>query len=126
MLIATLSSLGLPGLNSFAGEFLALLGIFRSSVWFGVLATAVVIPAAWYMLRFFLGVMLGPRQMQGVVGASLRKNTLRDIRLYEFLSISPLLVLMFYIGLQPLPLTFLMEPSVLNTLQVVLGNTFPK
>ncbi|HLZ60596.1 MAG TPA: NADH-quinone oxidoreductase subunit M [Ktedonosporobacter sp.] len=126
MLIASLSSLGLPGLNSFAGEFLALLGIFRGSVVFGILATAVVVPAAWYMLRFFLGVMQGPHQTQGTVGASLRKNTLRDIRLYEFLSVSPLLILIFYIGLQPLPLTFLMEPSVLNTLQAVLGNIIPR
>src|SRR5207248_2616235 len=60
MLIAALSSLGLPGLNSFAGEFLALLGVFRSNVRFGLLGTAVVIPAAWYLIRFFLGLMEGP------------------------------------------------------------------
>ncbi|MDE8344157.1 MAG: NADH-quinone oxidoreductase subunit M, partial [Acidocella sp.] len=58
--IATLSSLGLPGLNSFAGEFLALLGAFRANIAFGVLGTLVVIPAAWYLLRFFQGVMEGP------------------------------------------------------------------
>src|SRR5258706_4632804 len=57
MLIAALSSLRLPGLNSFAGEFLALLGAFRSNVIFGVLGTAVVVPAAWYLTRFFLDVM---------------------------------------------------------------------
>src|SRR5712692_6913119 len=49
MLIAVLSSLGLPGLNSFAGEFLALLGVFRNSAILGVLGTAVVVPAAWYL-----------------------------------------------------------------------------
>src|SRR5258708_24367816 len=38
MLIATLSSLGLPGLNSFAGEFLALIGVFQAHAIFGVLA----------------------------------------------------------------------------------------
>src|SRR6266480_4635026 len=57
MLIASLSSLGLPGLNSFAGEFPALLGAFRNNVTFGVLGTIVVVPAAWYMARFFLDVM---------------------------------------------------------------------
>ena len=59
-LIAALAALGLPGLNSFAGEFLAFLGAFQSSYVFGVLGTLVVIPAAWYMLRFFQGVMEGP------------------------------------------------------------------
>src|SRR3989441_2830541 len=62
LMIATLSSLGLPGLNSFAGEFLALLGAFRSSTIFGLLGTAVIIPAAWYMIRLFLGMMEGPLQ----------------------------------------------------------------
>src|SRR3989440_3804239 len=57
MLIAALSSLGLPGLNSFAGEFLVLLGAFRSSIRFGLLGTLVVVPAAWYLIRLFLGVM---------------------------------------------------------------------
>ncbi len=54
-----MSALGLPGLNSFAGEFLAFLGAFQSSMLFGALGTLVVIPAAWYMLRFFQGAMEG-------------------------------------------------------------------
>jgi NADH-quinone oxidoreductase subunit M len=121
--IAALSSLGLPGLNSFAGEFLALLGVFRSNITFGVLGTAVVIPAAWYMLRFFQGITEGPRQTLGAVGAALRKRALPDISMREFLLLLPLLALMFYIGLQPAPLTALMEPSVLNTLHN-LGSAF--
>jgi NADH-quinone oxidoreductase subunit M len=119
LLIASLSSLGLPGLNSFAGEFLALLGVFRSSTIFGVLGTAVVVPAAWYMIRFFLGIMTGPLQTEGVVGSLVRQGQLHDIRLGEFVSIAPLLILIFYIGIQPYVLTYLMEPSVQNTLQNV-------
>ena len=42
MFIAVLSSLGLPGLNSFAGEFLAFLGAFRSNVVFGTLGTVLL------------------------------------------------------------------------------------
>src|SRR5258707_1648531 len=117
VLIACLSSLGLPGLNSFAGEFLALLGAFHSSAVFGLLGTAVIVPAAWYMVRFFQGIMLGPLQKEGGVGSLLRKGTLSDIELGEFMTILPLLLLIFYIGFQPYPLTFLMEPSVVNTLQ---------
>ena len=117
LLIACLSSLGLPGLNSFTGEFLALLGVFHSSAVFGLLGTAVIVPAAWYMIRFFQGMMWGPLQKEGVVGSLLRKGTLSDIELGEFMTILPLLLLIFYIGFQPYPLTFLMEPSVVNTLQ---------
>lgn len=117
LMIASLSSLGLPGLNSFAGEFLALLGVFRSNVIFGLLGTAVIVPAAWYMIRLFLGMMEGQLQKQGVVASLIRKGTLSDIQLGEFMTILPLLILIFYIGIQPNPLTFIMEPSVVNTLQ---------
>lgn len=120
LLIACLSSLGLPGLNSFAGEFLALLGIFQQNVVLGVLATAVVVPAAWYLIRLFLGVMEGPRLTEGHVAALIRRGQFRDIRPGEFVAILPLLLLIFYIGFQPNPLTALMEPSVVNTLQHLL------
>ncbi len=121
MFIAVLSSLGLPGLNSFAGEFLAFLGAFRSNVVFGTLGTIVVMPAAWYLIRFFQGVMEGTRNSEAVTVK--RRSMFSDISLREFLSISPLLLLIFYIGLQPLPLTAILEPSVLSTLQN-LGNAF--
>src|SRR5437588_2112035 len=117
LLIASLSALGLPGLNSFAGEFLALIGVFRSSSIYGILGTAVIIPAAWYMMRFFLSMMEGPRQTEGIVASLMRNGTLTDIDLGEFMLLSPLLFLIFYIGLQPNSITFLMEPSVVNTLQ---------
>jgi NADH-quinone oxidoreductase subunit M len=124
MLIAVLSSLGLPGLNNFSGEFLALLGAFRNNAIFGTLGTAVVIPAAWYFIRFFLNVMEGPRHGEGgVVTVAERKGLLSDLQLGEFLVLLPLLALIFYIGLQPWPLTSVMEPSVVNTLQII-GNAF--
>lgn len=121
MLIVALSSLGLPGLNNFAGEFLALLGVFRSSVVFGILGTAVVIPAAWYLIRFFQGVMEGSRNTEAA--GTRRRPSLSDINLREFISLAPLLALIFYIGLQPLPFTAILEPSVISTLQN-LGNAF--
>jgi len=128
MLIAVLSSLGLPGLNSFAGEFLALLGVFISSnmfgtrsIIFGILGTAVVVPAAWYLIRFFLGMMEGPPQTEGPVAALESRGVLSDIHLGEFMLLLPLLILIFYIGVQPAPLTFLLEPSVTNIINTLLG-----
>ncbi|HZR38616.1 MAG TPA: hypothetical protein VFB12_00760, partial [Ktedonobacteraceae bacterium] len=120
LLIAALSSLGLPGLNSFAGEFLALLGVFRVNIVLGVLGTAVVIPAAWYMLRFFLGIMEGAQPKAGAVAASVRKGALNDLTFGEFWTLVPLLVLIFYIGVQPLPLTSILEPAIFQALGNVL------
>src|SRR5579883_1778463 len=110
LLITCLSSLGLPGLNSFTGEFLALLGIFQHNLTLGVLATAVVVPAAWYLIRLVLSVMEGPRLTEGHVFARLRKGQFVDIQLGEFMAILPLLALIFFIGFQVNPLTSLMEP----------------
>lgn len=122
LLILCLSSLGLPGLNSFTGEFLALIGIFQHNLVLGVLATAVVVPAAWYLIRLFLGMMEGPRVMEGTVATVVRKGQFKDIQLGEFAVLLPLLILVFFIGFQPNPLTAVMEPSVVNTLQHTLQN----
>jgi NADH-quinone oxidoreductase subunit M len=122
LLIVCLSSLGLPGLNSFAGEFLALIGVFQHSVVLGILATAVVVPAAWYLIRLFLGVMEGPKLSEGPVALLLRKGQFRDIQVGEFVAVLPLLALIILIGFQPNPLTAVMEPSVVNTLQHTLQN----
>ncbi len=125
MFIAALSSLGLPGLNSFTGEFLSLLGAFRANITLGVLGTLVVVPAAWYLLRFFINVMWGTTDPDSVVGLSVRKGTLHDLNLGEFLLLAPLLILIFYIGIQPVFITRIIDPSVANTMQV-LSNTFVK
>src|SRR6266576_1748456 len=123
MAIAALSSLGLPGLNSFAGEFLTLIGVFRTTPVFSILATAVVIPAAWYMLRFFQETMQGPKQKEGPVGTMLRKGTLMDLSFSEFWLLAPLLLLIFYIGIQPGPFVWVLQQSVPNVMHA-LGSTF--
>lgn len=125
MFIAALSSLGLPGLNSFTGEFLALLGTFRANVTLGVLGTLVVVPAAWYLLRFFISTMWGTLNPDSTIALSLRKGTLHDLSLRELLLLAPLLILIFYIGVQPVFLTRIIDPSVANTMQA-LSNTFIK
>lgn len=123
MAIVSLSSLGLPGLNSFAGEFLTLLGVFRSNPVFAVLGTAVIIPAAWYMLRFFQDSMFGASRHDGHVAASIRKGELTDISFVEFWTLAPLLLFIFYIGIQPAPFVSLLQNAVPDLLSV-LGNGF--
>jgi NADH-quinone oxidoreductase subunit M len=123
MVIAGLSALGLPGLNSFAGEFLILLGVFRVNVLFSVLGAAVIVPAAWYVLRFVQGIMQGPRLQEGPVAASLRKGTLTDISIAEFWTVAPLLILILYIGIQPAPFVWVIERAVPSVMQT-LGSSF--
>ena len=98
----------MPGLNSFAGEFLAFLGAFQCELWLGVLATLVVIPAAWYMLRFFQGVMFDP----DVKPDAQSRRSVRDIGWLDGLILAPLLALIFFLGLFPSILTARIEPSI--------------
>jgi NADH-quinone oxidoreductase subunit M len=107
-LIVSLAALGLPGLNSFAGEFLAFLGAFRVNWWLGGLATLVVIPAAWYMLRFFQGMMFGSDVKPATSEASVR-----DIGWRDGLILAPLLALIVILGLFPAILTTRIEPSII-------------
>ena len=116
-MITAMSALGLPGLNSFAGEFLAFLGAFQSSVVFGVLGTLVVIPAAWYMLRFFQGAMEGVAPE----GSPVIKARLADLRMGEWLPLLPLLALIFFLGVAPGTITQPMQQPVGE----ILGRSVP-
>ena len=81
MLVVTLSSMGLPGLNGFVGEFTILLGSFGSTIlgspWFAGVATLGVILAAVYLLVMFEKVFLGPHQSGGQPAAQ-RSQPARD------------------------------------------------
>ncbi len=61
-MIAALSSLALPGLVSFVGEFLVLLGAFERYMWVGALATVGIVITAAYVLRLYQRSMTGPAQ----------------------------------------------------------------
>jgi NADH-quinone oxidoreductase subunit M len=105
-MVVMLSSIGLPGLNGFVGEFLILLGTYLSTWQAAVFAVSGVVLGALYMLWAYERVMFGP--ITKAINESLPDLSLREVAV-----MAPLLVLMFLMGFYPKPLLSRMEPSVM-------------
>ena len=122
MLVVSLSSMGLPGLNGFVGEFTILLGAFGSeaigSPWYAGLSAIGVILAAIYMLYMYQKIFLGPA---GSIVETLKEkgHPLRDLSVRELVTIIPLLVFIFWIGLYPKPFFELIAPAVDNLVAIL-------
>ncbi len=93
-MIVTLSSIALPGTNGFVGEFLILLGAFRSNVVYGVLAATGVILGAAYMLWMFQRVMFGKITKP-------ENEKLQDLSPREVTILVPMVILIFLMGVYP-------------------------
>ena len=110
MLIFTMSSIGLPGLNGFTGEILVLLGVFQRA-WMGapagyfkvliliaVLSVFGVVLGAWYMLWLVQRVFFGPLKEPP---RTTDEQTITDLNFREILALAPLSLMVLWIGLQP-------------------------
>jgi len=110
MLISALSSMGLPGLNGFVGEFTILLGAFGSKAignpWFAGISALGVIMAAVYILYMFQRMFMGP------AGEITHHHQLKDLTWREIITMVPLIIFMFWIGLYPKPFFDILAPAV--------------
>jgi NADH-quinone oxidoreductase subunit M len=111
-IIAVLSSVGLPGLNGFVGEFLILAGSFQTNPRATVIAATGVILAAIYLLWLVQRVFFGPITNE-------ENRNVRDIAWNEVAALVPLVVLMVWIGIYPNTFLKPMGPSVRQLLAVV-------
>jgi len=104
-LIMTLSSIGLPALNGFIGEFLILLGVFVYSRWWAAFAASGVVLGAAYMLYLYQRTMFGKIENP-------KNEALLDLNHREFATFAPLLILAVWMGLFPSPFIRRLDTSV--------------
>jgi NADH-quinone oxidoreductase subunit M len=104
-MLVTFSSVGLPGLNGFIGEFLILLGAFGQSRVATVFASSGLILGAVYMLWMFQRVAFGPVRHE-------ENNQLEDLHAREIAVLVPVIVMIVIMGVFPAPFLKTMEPSV--------------
>ena len=98
-IVVTLAALGLPGLNSFVGEFMTLLGAWQRAPVLAAIGAIGLVLAPVYMLRLFQGTMHGEPT---------ETKPMADINAGQLALLTPLILLMFVLGLYPYVLTRLM------------------
>jgi NADH-quinone oxidoreductase subunit M len=103
-LFVALSSLGLPGLNGFVGEFLVLLGTFFTYRWWVIPAAFGVVLAAVYLLWAYQRVFHGPLTIDA-------NRSVPDLNLREGAMLVPLMVLIVFIGVYPKPFLDRINPA---------------
>jgi NADH-quinone oxidoreductase subunit M len=103
--ISLFSSLGLPGLNGFVGEFLIFRGVFGLAPWAAAAGCLGLLATALFLLTFWQRVFHGPRR-----GAA--AGAFADLRGTELVTLLPLVALMFLLGIAPHLLTRLFNPLV--------------
>jgi NADH-quinone oxidoreductase subunit M len=103
-MVVMFSSIGLPGLNGFVGEFLILVGTFATHRWWAVAGTTGVILAALYLMWAY------QRVFHGVPSAA--NATFKEMTWRERGVMAPLLILIVFIGVYPKPFLDRIEPSV--------------
>ena len=112
-MLFTLAAVGLPGTNGFIGEFLILLGGFERLPWTAVVAASGLILGAWYMLWLYQRIFFN--------GVNERVQGLAELNLREILTLTPMVLLIFWIGLYPNAMLSFLHVSVAHLVEQVHG-----
>jgi NADH-quinone oxidoreductase subunit M len=107
--ISIFSSLGLPGLNGFVGEFLIFKGVFSITSWAAALSTLGLLVTAIFLLTILQKVFSGPVNQKWVGFA--------DLTVAERFTVAPAIALMFVLGIFPQLLIGVINPTVVAMLQ---------
>jgi len=110
-LFAVFASAGLPGLNSFVGEFLVIVGTFAVHHVFGVLASVAVVLGAIYLLWSYQRMALGEVREE--------HRGLKDVSAREVLVLAPVLALLLVFGVFPSLLTTAIDPATKRVIEHV-------
>jgi len=97
LMILTMANVALPGTSGFIGEFLTLMGAFRSNTWVAFFATSGVILSAAYALWLYRRVVYGELDKPAL-------QTITDLNGREIVTFAPLILLIIYYGVQPGPI----------------------
>jgi len=108
----SMASVGLPGLNGFVGEILAMIGAARINIWYGIVAAAGVVIAAIYMLWMVQRVLFGPLKKDLVKGLS-------DLSFREIFVLVPLAFWSIFLGVYPQPFFERIEVSINHYIELV-------
>jgi NADH-quinone oxidoreductase subunit M len=111
-MIMTLSSIGLPLLNGFIGEFTIMQGAFQHNLWWAVAGGTGIVLGAAYMLWLYQRTMFGKLENPA-------NEKLQDMNLREWATLVPLIIVAFWIGLYPAPFFKAIDKPVNNLVQKI-------
>ena len=109
-MVFMLASVGLPGTSGFVGEFLILIGTFQVNTWVALLGATGVIIGAAYMLYLYRRVIFGELTKEDL-------KKILDVSPREIAVFAPLILIVFFMGIYPIPFLDVMHSSVENLIE---------
>ena len=109
-MVFMLASVGLPGTSGFVGEFLILIGTFQVNSWVALLGATGVIIGAAYMLYLYRRVIFGELTKEDL-------KKILDVSPREIAVFAPLILIVFFMGIYPIPFLDVMHSSVENLIE---------
>jgi NADH-quinone oxidoreductase subunit M len=111
-LIMTMSSIGLPLLNGFIGEFTIMMGALQQNIWWAVIGGSGIVLGAAYMLWLYQRTMFGKNENPA-------NQSLLDLNARELATLIPLIIVAFWIGLYPAPFFAVLEKPVNKLVETI-------